>query len=241
MGAIAKDFKSSLVECPFREDSDAYQEILEGSQVFPLLDSQFGKYQYLFMQDSAPCHVSRKTISWLSDKTKLVAGWPPNSPDLNPIEMVWAIIKHKLPKYVGDVSIQGLKLAVRSIWQDLRLSTTNALVADFRRRLELVKQTKGESISAFLSSHTGLGHVFAVSEVPIRLFSEQEDQEILAVMDRYGCQCGRVMEHLATDRPEMQIRVRIIYLLRKRHNDELERRRRAASEPRPPFVLPILS
>ena len=53
----------------------------------------------LFQQDNAACHTSydsKAAIKILFDKSRI--NWPPNSPDLSPIENVWAILKEKLSK-----------------------------------------------------------------------------------------------------------------------------------------------
>jgi len=46
----------------------------------------------------APCHCSKKVKKFLSDNNIAVLKWPDNSPDLNPIENLWALIKKELQK-----------------------------------------------------------------------------------------------------------------------------------------------
>ena len=51
------------------------------------------------MRDNAPSHISDKTAEYMkSTKMKKWKDWPPNCPDLNPIENICGIIKTKLMK-----------------------------------------------------------------------------------------------------------------------------------------------
>jgi hypothetical protein len=52
----------------------------------------------LFQQDNAPVHAARDTRTFLREKGIQTIEWPPQSPDLNPIENVWAFLKAKIHK-----------------------------------------------------------------------------------------------------------------------------------------------
>jgi hypothetical protein len=52
-----------------------------------------------FMQDSAPCHKAKKVMKWLEDRDIRILVWPGNSPDLNPIENCWNVMKSNLNSY----------------------------------------------------------------------------------------------------------------------------------------------
>ncbi|KAI0222937.1 Glutamate carboxypeptidase 2 [Lamellibrachia satsuma] len=68
------------------------------------------------MQDGAPCHQSKVATDFLKNKISLLE-WPENSPDLNPIDNLWTIMKDKnfghilgnrAVAYVNvDTSVQG--------------------------------------------------------------------------------------------------------------------------------------
>lgn len=48
------------------------------------------------MQDGAPFHGSKRTKNYLDEKDIDVLEWPGYSPDLNPIENVWAWLKNEI-------------------------------------------------------------------------------------------------------------------------------------------------
>ncbi len=46
----------------------------------------------IFQQDNAPAHTSRITTAYLDSTNLRLLEWPPQSPDLSPIENAWAIL-----------------------------------------------------------------------------------------------------------------------------------------------------
>ena len=51
------------------------------------------------MQDNAPSHASKYSTAWLACKglkDERIMTWPPSSPDLNPVENLWALLKREI-------------------------------------------------------------------------------------------------------------------------------------------------
>ncbi len=64
--------------------------------MLPSADQLFKDADFIFQQDLAPAHTAKSTKSWLNDHGVGVLDWPANSPDLNPRENIWGIVKRKM-------------------------------------------------------------------------------------------------------------------------------------------------
>ena len=77
------------------------------------------------MWDNAPSHCSKELKEWLTeqnDERLKLYRLPPYSPELNPIEHLWAIAKKKLGNYAFK-NLTELKIAVEKVLNELAQDT----------------------------------------------------------------------------------------------------------------------
>ena len=99
------------------------------------------------MHDNAPSHASNHTKQWLSEqglRNEKLMVWPPNSPDLNPIENFWSIVKQKVYKNGRQYSSKdGLWAAIKVACQNIEPSVVSKLTNSVDRRLVEVLKNNG--------------------------------------------------------------------------------------------------
>ncbi|KAL0161232.1 hypothetical protein M9458_044957, partial [Cirrhinus mrigala] len=118
----------------------SYQEILEHFML-PSAEKLYGD-DFIFQHDLAPAHSAKTTGKWFSDHGITVLNWPANSPDLNPIENLWDIVKRKL-RDARPNTLDELKAAIEASWASITPQQCHRLIASMPRRIEAVISAKG--------------------------------------------------------------------------------------------------
>ena len=147
MGAIGWNFKSSLVFLENSVDADTYiEKIIFGSNFIEEADKHWGIGQWLFQQDNAPAHRAQETIQVIRElEVSILEDWPPYSPDLNIIEVVWAIMEARI-EVLSPKTLDDLKIAIRDTWNNLGFETINGLVGTMEQRIKTVNEVPNRTI-----------------------------------------------------------------------------------------------
>ncbi len=118
-----------------------YQEVLEHFML-PAADQLYGDADFIFQQDLAPAHSAKATSTWFKDHGIPVLNWPANSPDLNPIENLWGIVKRKM-RYARPNNAEELKATIRATWALITPEQCHRLIDSMPRSIAAVIQAKG--------------------------------------------------------------------------------------------------
>lgn len=123
-------------------NSDGYEEIVR-TEVTRSARDMFGDQPWIFQQDLAPCHTSKKMTRVFDELGMEVLPWPGNSPDLNPIENLWHILKKKVNERQPKTE-RELKEAILRCWnRDISGDITRSLIDSMPTRVSQVLNAKG--------------------------------------------------------------------------------------------------
>jgi hypothetical protein len=99
----------------------------------------------IFQQDNAPPHKTADVRAYLGDQDFKTLEWPPQSPDLSPIETIWNVANMKLkamePRPRTPARIRN---AMLDIWDSLEEQMRIDLCDSLRDRLRECIRNKGE-------------------------------------------------------------------------------------------------
>ena len=139
-------------------DGEAYSEILfDGLLSFvddllevpndPTTINVATENSLLFMHDNAPCHKSTDVKEILEETNIPVMKWPPQSPDLNPIENLWPHVKKEFRKrffeagYHASQSPECILVCeklLQEVWQSIGIDLVHSLIASMSDRCDAV-------------------------------------------------------------------------------------------------------
>ncbi|GBN47885.1 hypothetical protein AVEN_39367-1 [Araneus ventricosus] len=115
-------------------------------QLHPYMAVVFPTGNEIFQQDNASCHKARIVLEWFEEHTDEfhLMSWPPNSPDLNPMENIWDIMEKQLrPQTPPCPNISTLRDLRLYIWYNLSPVMYQKLRAYMTRLVAAVLKAKG--------------------------------------------------------------------------------------------------
>jgi transposase len=127
-----------------RMDQHLYKSILEDELMKTIEYYQLDPSRCIFQQDNDPKHRSKSVQQWITDQSFEVLEWPPQSPDLNPIEHLWSHLKRQLNTYESvPKGMLELWERVECEWNKIDPEVCMNLIKTMPRRIDAVLQAKG--------------------------------------------------------------------------------------------------
>lgn len=148
-GLIGYGYKPPLYILDATENSEIYQNIIIDNSY--LIDAMtFYEGNFAFQQDGASPHMTHSSIDAISNVTNLLINWPPNSPDLNVIEMLWSIVERYL-NFIHPNNEEELKNALKMAWESISIDIINKLCESFIKRCYLCLKNHGNCIQHLIT------------------------------------------------------------------------------------------
>ena len=124
------------------------ETIMNKEKYVNLLISKLGPHSsvhkcQIFMHDGAPCYHSKVVKKYLEERRKQTLEWPGNSPDLNPINSLWKLMKSKVSEKhrsnLATLQTAIKKACINEIFPDCCCK----LIESMPRRLQEVSKHNG--------------------------------------------------------------------------------------------------
>lgn len=118
-----------------------YQEQVLEACLLPTVER---RPHMLFQQDNAAPHKAKSSMQWLDDHHVNLLHHPAQSPDVNPIEPVWGVLKHALHSLpTQPTTRKGLEEAFLKAWRELPQETVDRFVLRMPEVVRSVVDVKG--------------------------------------------------------------------------------------------------
>lgn len=150
-GAIGYYGKTELYCFQENLNSKVYQRILkqnlkESKLIYSSDAPKTLAGNWTFLQDNAPSHKAKKSMEVVQELAEdRFISHPAKSPDLNPIENIWAYLDRKV-KAAEITSIQSLQRFLKKQWKTLPWRQIRNCVNSMPQRLELCIESGGNRL-----------------------------------------------------------------------------------------------
>lgn len=120
-GCITYYVVGSLAFINGNMNSQKYIQTLDDNS-WQAVVNHFGNKTWYFQDDNAPCHRSNESENWKHQNRIPQISWPPQSPDLSPIENVWLLMKNKIKNRLYLIrNVTDLKTQLTKAWNEIPL------------------------------------------------------------------------------------------------------------------------
>jgi hypothetical protein len=134
--------KLPMKEMNGKQDSLKYHLVLDECLLPTAVET--GGANWKFLQDGASIHKSKSTLQWCKDHNITLIPWASYSPDMNPMENVWAHLTGVI--YAGGKrydDLLSLKKAISDAWTNMSQEYLQTLIDGMHHRVNSLIESKG--------------------------------------------------------------------------------------------------
>ncbi|KAL4500873.1 hypothetical protein ABPG72_020107 [Tetrahymena utriculariae] len=144
-GLISSEGPVFLEKVDGRQNADDYIQLLQKTIITKRALKNKNAY---FQQDNAPSHSAKKVEKFLSENKIKVLYWPPQSPDMSPIENVWAHIKNQLYNMKENITSKEnlFKQSKKIFFSSACTEIIKKLYNQMPQRVQELIECKGENV-----------------------------------------------------------------------------------------------
>lgn len=142
-----------FIERNVKINAASYQQQLLRDVLDPWAAQHFGPAGFTLQQDWAPAHSANSKMVVCEELFPGIWGknvWPPNSPDINPMDYsVWSILEQKVSA-TRYATVDALKTALMRAWDEITVDQCANIVGNIRKRLRKCIAAQGGNFEHLL-------------------------------------------------------------------------------------------
>lgn len=140
-GCFSSNGTGRLVKINGKMNKEQYLDIMKDNIRQSAAELNLGP-EWVFQQDNDPKHTAKVVKKWFADTDVRVMDWPSQSPDLNPIENLWTILKKRVhDRKPGN--LRELERISKEEWANIPSEFCQNLIVSYEKRLNAVIKNKG--------------------------------------------------------------------------------------------------
>lgn len=144
-GCITTRGVGPLVKIEGKLTQTSYKKLLQQHLLSAVANHHLEGHRVIFQQDNDPKHTAKSVMQWFTRQEFELLPWPAQSPDLNPIEHIWALLKLRLYRNYPNPPSGMIELweRIQEIWGQITPDECRRYIQTMQSRCQAVIASRG--------------------------------------------------------------------------------------------------